>query len=257
MSQIDDSATAYAKLLPDYEAFSIKMRSLIEDLVRSRSIHFQIIESRAKTLASFEEKVARPGKSYTNAIDEISDLCGCRVITYYLEDVKLVSDILKSEFHVLEEELSHQPPALQADRFGYLSAHYVVKLNEERANLTEWASYKSFRAEIQIRTVIQHAWSAVSHALQYKAETEVPSALRRRLYRIAGLFELADEEFGSIRDQRISLRKSASKAIAAGEKNISLSNASITEFLNSWTRRPFVIRSAQEAGFSVDQSAGE
>ena len=233
------------------------MQLLLEDLVKSNGIPCQVVESRAKLPSSFAEKISRPGKKYNDPINDIPDLCGCRIIVYYLEDVGKVCELIKSQFLIIEEELSHQPAALKANQFGYLSAHYVLSLDKNRSELPEWLSYKTFRSEIQVRTVIQHAWSAVSHALQYKAETEIPSKLQRRLFRIAGLFELADEEFGAIRAQKLELRERASAALAAGNTDIPLSHASLLEFLNSWQLLPQLIASAEKAGFEVHDEEEE
>lgn len=104
-------------------------------------------------------------------------------------------------------------------------------------------------AEIQVRTIIQHAWSAISHFIQYKQETAVPSHLQRRLYRIASLFELADEEFIGIRNQKSSLKASAAKAIAEGKKEIPLSSSAISEAIKAWSERDAAQKAATDAGF--------
>lgn len=248
-----EQVDAYARLFPSYQAFSGKVRGLLEDLLTAKGISYQVVEGRPKSIEGFREKISRPGKSYSNAFDQIPDLCGCRIIVYYLDDVEKSSEIIKDEFEVVEEELSHQPSALQADRFGYLSAHYIVRLGAQRNNLPEWVSFSGLKAEIQIRTVIQHAWSAVSHALQYKAEVEVPSALQRRLYRIAGLFELADEEFRAIRNERSAIREAATEALTTGDLSIPLSVSSIEEFARSWSKMRGIVADAEHYGFDVTE----
>lgn len=250
---IDQQVKSYELELPTYEEFARKLKDLIETILDTRGIQIHIIEARAKDIESLREKLQRPGKSYKRGLKDISDFCGLRIITYYADDCLRVADIIKDEFRIVEEELSHQPESLQADQFGYLSAHYVIKLKRRRSNLTEWAMFQELAAEVQIRTVIQHAWSAVSHALQYKAETEVPSLLRRRLFRIAGIFELADEEFSAIRDQRNALRRSAFEALSAGNTEIPLNIASIEEFLNQWAHRAAIIECAENAGFTMSE----
>lgn len=54
-------------------------------------------------------------------------------------------------------------------RLGYQSIHYLVKLPDQK---TEWAEYKRFEgliAEIQVRTILQHAWAEMEHDIQYKS----------------------------------------------------------------------------------------
>lgn len=88
---------------------------------------------------------------------------------------------------------------LSENEFGYRSVHYVVSLSEQRTNLPEWRNLANLKFEIQIRTVLQHAWASISHTLQYKHENDVPTTLKRQLFRLAGLFEIADEEFVNIK----------------------------------------------------------
>lgn len=254
MESVDEQTAAYSALYPSYELFAEKLKVLLCDILKSSGINVQIIEGRAKSISGFKEKIQRPGKSYKNGLIEIPDLCGCRIIAYYTDDVETISQVLKKEFVIIEEELSHQPGSLQADQFGYISVHFVLKLNQARLGLPEWAAFSAFKSEVQVRTVIQHAWSAVSHALQYKTETEIPSSLSRRLFRIAGLFELADEEFVAIRNKKIQLRESASISIASGLKNISLSLASIEQFIISWNKLDALKESAELAGLLVKES---
>lgn len=240
----------YAERRPLYESFSQRLDDLLKVILDNQSFTYHVVESRAKTLDSFLSKMKRPGKSYVDPLTEITDLCGCRIILYYQDDCVKVAGIIKKEFDVIEEELSHQRDSFEADRFGYISSHYVVRLKKDRAKFTEWKPYSGLLAEIQVRTVIQHAWSAVSHAMQYKEETIVPSTLQRRLFRIAGLFELADEEFVGIRGQREELRKVATQAVASGNASVRLSSAAIRESILKFCDKS-VLADAAKAGIIV------
>lgn len=55
------------------------------------------------------------------------------------------------------------------------------------------------KCEIQIRSVLQHAWAEIEHDIGYKSEITIPKEMRRSFSRIAGLLEIADKEFDSIR----------------------------------------------------------
>lgn len=224
----------FEKIKGRYDSFRLKLEPLLKELLYSHNIDFHIVESRTKSVDSYSQKINTHSKKYSDPLKEIPDICGCRVITHYLDDIPKIAKIIKSEFVVIEEELSHQPPHIDVDRVGYLSAHYVISLNGKRNTLTEWKPFSDLHAEIQIRTVVQHAWSAVSHALQYKQEIQIPSSLQRRLYRISGLFELADEEFVGIRDQRRALDQQAKDFVEAGGTDIPLSSSSIRAFASEW-----------------------
>ena len=247
----------YEEVFPTYQAFSTKLKTLLVDLLDASEIKYQIVEARAKDVSSFADKIKRPGKSYKDPLKDITDLCGCRVIVYYADDVEKVANIIKNEFKIVEENLTRQPDVLENDRFGYLSAHYLVSMIDARSVLLEWALFKELVAEIQIRTVIQHAWSAVSHALQYKQEASVPSKLQRRLFRIAGLFELADEEFVAIRSIREKATLEVRQNIKQSLQGVALSPTSLTEFIKTWDGLPALRDATQAAGFTNNNDDDE
>ncbi|MBW3533492.1 hypothetical protein [Shewanella sp. NKUCC06_TVS] len=235
MSEVD-IVEQYTLIRPQYEIFTERTRTLIDELLKIQGIKTHLIEGRTKTVDSFREKIRRPEKSYADPLAELSDLSGVRIIVYYLDDVQKVADILSSQFTVLESESSHLASEYSPDRFGYISLHSVISLNPDREKLPEWKAYKGYRSEIQIRTVLQHSWAAVSHALQYKHESDVPKQLRRKLYRLSGLFELADEEFISVRNETELLRTKTVQALDRGNMEVPLNSISLSEFIQRWDK---------------------
>lgn len=223
----------YREKFPSYSTFAQRLQDLISQLVERSGTKVHFIESRAKSPESFAEKIIRPGKQYDNPIQQLPDLVGVRVILYYTDSVPAVGSILKAEFSVLEEQSVHQADTYDADQFGYLSMHYVVTLHSKRRELPEWQEWAAVRAEIQVRTVLQHSWAAVSHALQYKREGDVPLGLRRRLHRLAGLFELADEEFVGIRNEADAITETIRVALKENSDAVPIDAQSLLYFLDN------------------------
>lgn len=187
------STEEYKLLRPKYARLSEKFAALMKELIAAQEIKAEF-EYRAKTVESFAEKIVRPGKNYTNPLLEVSDLAGLRVILHSLTDANKVADLINAEFEVDEDRSVNKIDQLDPDRFGYLSQHYIVKLDEARSKLSEWNGLAGLYIEIQVRTTMQNAWAVIQHALEYKASVDVPKKLRRRLYRVSALLELADEE---------------------------------------------------------------
>jgi ppGpp synthetase/RelA/SpoT-type nucleotidyltranferase len=144
---------------------------------------------RPKSRESVIRKLARPDRSYTD-LWMLTDLVGVRVITYFADAVDRVAELVESRLPV-DFKHSTDKRRRETTEFGYRSLHYVCRLG---GPLPEHA-----RFEVQVRTVLEHAWAEIEHDLGYKAPEEIPLAARRRLGRLAGLLELADQEFGAIR----------------------------------------------------------
>lgn len=178
-----------------YENFTRDIKNLIEKLLLTKNIKYDHIESRTKTVESFSEKISRDGKDYQDPINEITDLSGVRIVVYTLKDIDKVSDIIESSFQIDPEKSVDKSRKMKINEFGYLSKHLIVSLNNDRLVLPENTDYANLKAEVQIRTVLQHAWATIEHKINYKPDITLPSEQKRDFYRLSAVLELADKEF--------------------------------------------------------------
>src|SRR5690606_6140864 len=192
---MDNIEEQYRQLYPNYEMFTKNLAQLIETLLNQAGIKYHIVECRTKSTESLVEKIKRKQEKYNDPLSQITNSCAIRIIVFYINDLEKVEQLLRDGFTIDETNSFNAISHLKEDQFGYLSSHVVISLNKSRRNLPEWKAYKSYNAEIQVPTVLQHAWAAISHELEYKKEHEIPSVLKRKLFRLAGLIELADEQF--------------------------------------------------------------
>lgn len=82
-----------------------------------------------------------------------------RIIIYFLSDIDKVAKLIEDEFHIDEANNVDKRKQVEADQFGYMSLHYIVSLLEERLKLGENKKFAGLKAEIQIRTILQHTWA--------------------------------------------------------------------------------------------------
>lgn len=230
-NQLDEHLKEFERVLPVHSEFTKRISDLLSRLISDSSIKVHAIEQRTKNQESFREKLLRPGKNYSKPMTQITDLSGVRIILYYQEDVQRVIEMIESEFITDKEASGDQAAKLEPNEFGYRSVHYVVSLTTERSKLKEWKPYSELKSEIQIRTVLQHAWAAISHTLHYKHEQEVPAPLSRKLFRLSGLLELADEEFSSLNQEIKGFTAQVSKKFEAGIPDIAIDATSISQYL--------------------------
>lgn len=189
----------YDKHYRKYKRFADEVEHQLRSILEEEGIVCNAITSRVKERDSLDRKIDIKMDKY-NDLSEITDIAGIRVITYYDNDVDRVAKIVEREFCVDKENSIDKREALDPEKFGYCSVHYVVTLNETRLQLPECRAYAGIKCEIQIRTVLQHAWAEIEHDLGYKNEIAVPRDIRRSFSRLAGLLEVADKEFREIRD---------------------------------------------------------
>lgn len=241
---------AYPDALPALESCASMLESLVERFCRDKKIKVQTIEARAKDLDSLVDKFRRH-PDYQR-LSDAEDLCGVRIVTFYLEDVVAVRSMLHEEFEILKEE---DRRASTPETFGYQSVHLVARLPERRRGLTEYRAFADFRIEFQVRTVLQHAWGVISHALDYKTEGDVPAEVRRTLFRVAALLETGDELFGAFRTEVEGLRARYERQVTTEEwRQLPLN---LDSALLSWSRLPVaeVQQVAQTAGFARDEES--
>lgn len=222
----------YDSLRGLHHDFCRQTEALVQQLLKAEGISIHSISSRIKERDSVAKKLARKGQKY-NSIKDITDVVGIRIITYFADQVDQVSKLIENEFKIDKNNSVDKRSALDPDRFGYLSVHYVVSLADARCALTENRSFNELKLEIQIRSILQHAWAEIEHDLGYKTKGEVPAIIRRQFARLAGLLELGDGEFVKIREALDEYEASIKDKINETPKLVELDKVSLTDFLNS------------------------
>ena len=215
-----------------YGAFGTCLEGLLTHILRLAGIKPHSISCRLKTPKSLEDKLSRPGKTYSQLAD-ITDITGVRVITYFAAEVDQVAALLEREFEIDREHCVDKRIYEDPDRFGYKSLHYVLSLKSDRAALPEYSAFENFKAEIQLRTVIQHAWAEIEHDLGYKSLAAVPKDAKRKFFRLAALLEMADEEFTSVKDALTKRTSQVRADLQRGNLHVDIDKNSLAEFTAS------------------------
>lgn len=174
-------------LLSDAAEFTI---TKIEGRVKDRE------ECIGKFTRKYRSELEASEKDYVIA-DHISDLLGVRVVCLYENEVELIVDRLKSEFEVICITDKTSDIESTEGSFGYKGVHVDLRLNSDRKVQKEYSAFADFEFEIQIRSIIQDAWSAIDHKIKYKKS--IPNSMKRRVNLLAAMFELADREFLTIK----------------------------------------------------------
>jgi len=167
--------------------------------------------------------------------DYISDLIGIRIVCLYEDQILVVSEVLKSHFKIIDVTDKIAAVESTEDLFGYKGLHMDLVPSEEEAPL--W-KYRQFPFEVQIRSMIQDAWSVLDHKIKYKKS--IPNNLKRRINVLSALFELADREFKEIRNATMELLQQATvdpisdslpdSSDASGEISLTTSGKTVNAF---------------------------
>jgi putative GTP pyrophosphokinase len=229
MSEVDD---AYAETARLYEILGEKVRQLLVELIADAGVPIHSVDARVKERQSLEVKVSRDPERYRGIVD-VMDFLGLRVITYFPSEVDDVARIVEQAFDVEHENSIDRRAALDPDRFGYLSLHYVCRLSPQRLALPEMQRFKTCCFEIQIRSILQHAWAEIEHDLGYKTAQAVPREVRRSFARLAGILELADEQFEAIRDNLVAYRSDIDQTLRESPERVEVNRDSLTAFVEA------------------------
>ena len=134
----------YRELLPTLDQLAEKAYDQLLHALREQGIYVTAIEHRVKSENSLIGKLELKGSKY-KSIDDVTDLVGLRVITFYTDEVDKVAAIAKTIFDIDWQESVDKRKLHQLDAFGYNSLHYICRLKEGGP-----------RFELQMRTALQH-----------------------------------------------------------------------------------------------------
>ena len=229
MKDIDTATEWYEQNRPLYESLAHKVENIITENLEQKGIQYHSVTSRGKSLESFNKKAQ--SEKYTDPVNEIKDMAGIRVITYLESDVTKAVDILEDLFDIDKKNSLDQSQLLGSDKLGYRSVHYVAKFNKKRCRLPEYKPYENLPFEIQIRSILQHAWAEIEHDRNYKFTGKLPTQLERRFYLISGMLECADREFVAIAQEIDKYKNTVVEDLIKGDLNIEINTTSLREYL--------------------------
>lgn len=201
---------------------------ILNRIIADASVPVSGIEHRIKTEESLEIKLYRSGDEF-KTFGDLRDLFAARIICYFADDVERIGKMVEKCFEIDREHSIDKRALLRADSFGYVSMHYVCRLKKEDGYPKELTDKKF---EIQIRTMLQHAWASINHDLGYKTKFGVPDEVVREFARLAGLLEIADNEFMRARDHITEYTETVrAKIISDTDDDIRIDLISLREYM--------------------------
>ena len=231
MKDIDKATSWYEQNQLLYGSLANKVADILKENIEEKKLQYHSITHRGKSLESFTAKAER--EKYTDPVKQIKDMAGVRVITYLETDVSKISKIIEDLFDIDRSNSLDQSKLLGSDRLGYRSVHYVAKFDKNRCKLPEYERYKDLPFEIQIRSLLQHAWAEIEHDRNYKFSGKLPTELERRFYLVAGALEMADHEFVAIATEIEKYKAEVKQDLMKGDLDIEITTASLTEYLSN------------------------
>lgn len=185
----------YAETFNQYETFALAGQTVLTELLTDGGLVPHAVTGRAKDPASLLRKLRR--RRYQNPAAEVTDIIGFRVITYYRDEVDRSVEILRPGMTVDEANSVDKRRQLDMRQFGYRSVHLVGRLSDIGIQIPE--AYSNVPFEVQIRSILEHAWAESEHEIVYKSGIVFPQDTSRGFAAVAGALELLDKEFERFR----------------------------------------------------------
>lgn len=223
------------KLLKDYEnkyslysSFSSALARVLEEVLKSENIIYHSIESRAKSQKSLRNKL-ESGIVNPKYLGDVQDLSGVRIIAYVNEDISKIEELISKNFDIKVLEVESK---LGTDKVGYRSHHWKVSLSSLRLSLPEYIKFGGLYAELQVRTILQHAWAQIGHNQVYKPNVLLPDKIKRDFTLLSGLLEIADNEFGRISQAITNYSVEVEEKTLKGDLEVSIDSISLRAYFD-------------------------
>lgn len=195
----------YREIREEAERVKDEVISKIQKALKANGLLVAAVEGRVKTESSLAGKLELKGNKY-HFLSDITDIIGVRVITFYTDDVDKIAAIAENLFEIDWDNSVDKRKMHEINSFGYNSLHYICRL----------PGFEQ-RFELQMRTILQHMWATMHHDTGYKSDVEIPREYIRTMNRLAGMLELADDEFSRIRTSINDYRRKVQALVEDGD----------------------------------------
>lgn len=189
-----ENVKMYAERHKLYEKLKAKLERDLSDICSKVSMH-AIVQARSKSISSFAEKLSR--KAQANPCEDYTDLCAGRIITRTGNEVSTISKEVEKKYEKAIDwpnSVDHTK-LLKTREFGYRSIHYIITIDTSQFDDKNLRDMSNPRVEVQVRTLLEHAWSDIDHEYVYKPSFPTPELWQRESSRSAALLENVDATF--------------------------------------------------------------
>jgi ppGpp synthetase/RelA/SpoT-type nucleotidyltranferase len=149
------------------------------------------VTGRTKDTPNLLKKLLKKGYGY----ERVTDKAAARVVVQFRNETEGVLRLVENSFDILRKE--DKAEALGHNKVGYSGVHYDVRLKTSTLGVDD-TSLSELQCEIQVHTLCQNLWADMDHELGYKPSQPIPDDLRRQIYLLNALLEVADRNFTSI-----------------------------------------------------------
>lgn len=214
--------------------------SICKEALKDRSVPC-IVKSRAKDYESLKKKLndrnqdssreSVPYQTFEDIWEDIKDFGGARIALYFPKQASTVDAMIYETFEVKgkpkvhsgkpdsEEEHSDKPDSkednLPTDEYQsrfprYRATHYLVQLKKDTLQKYELDAQSTI--ELQVTSVLGHAWSEVEHDTVYK-ELRHPASMdeKRIIDGLGGAIHMGECFLDQLYDSQSSAKASAEK----------------------------------------------
>lgn len=177
---------------------------IIAELSKTKDVNIFLkteVRPRVKETNSLIQKAFYRNKGYLNPYDEITDKVGIRFVVLLIEDIHKICKIVEtidtwsySQDRNFEDERDAHP-----NEFVYQSVHYILR-NKKKMEIQGVTILDNTPCEVQIRTLLQHAYSELTHDTIYKPKTKAEPKVQRIVARSMALIETTDNLFEEVKN---------------------------------------------------------
>lgn len=207
MTNLQQLHQRYQEFCTRYPNAAADFLGAIEDVLSDAGLTYDHVTARVKEWRSLRSKSRkrRPDGMlmYPHPWQDIHDLIGVRVTTYHSTEIPRIIEALTEVFEV-RRSVDKTAQTRVSGSFGYGSHHLILRVPPARVTPVLQA-YAGREFEVQIRTVLQHAWAEFEHDIRYKRRGntgKLAPEVDRAFTLAAGLIELADQQFDLIAAQQ-------------------------------------------------------
>jgi len=196
----------FIKILPSYRIYARVLQTVLDKAVKKYT-PLAIVQTRSKSIASFGEKalLKKHVGRYSDPVNRMTDLCGGRIIVPTKAEVGAISEFIEDHFEIDRENSVDVSKKLKPSEFGYRGVHYIVEFKQgvfptKDIDVEVPKEVFGLRAEIQVKTILEHAWGVFTHDRAYKGAFKIPEKWEREMAALAAILEDADSSFAIVED---------------------------------------------------------